>query len=77
MEIINTKIKRQAPTSNDKPNQILTFAMAATPDQAKARLPDPDTIKKVQRRTIASHRPKDPQTLQTLVIDNQWAQTVG
>ena len=70
-------MKQEASISNDKPNHILTFATPAAPDEVKARLPDADTIKRLLCRTRASYQPKDPETLQVLVIDNQWAQTVG
>ena len=70
-------MKSSASTANDKPNQILTFAAAAAPDEVQARLPAAETIKRVLRRVRAHHRPKDPNTLHELIIEGQWSQTSG
>ncbi|KAL8596216.1 hypothetical protein ACOMHN_021256 [Nucella lapillus] len=35
------------------------------------------TVKRVLRRARAAHRPKDPQTLEELIIDGQWSQTAA
>ena len=51
-------MKSSASTANDKPNQILTFAAAAAPNEVQARLPAAETIKRVLRRVRAHHRPK-------------------
>ena len=40
-------MKQQANTTNDRPNQILTFSTATTLDEVKYRLPQPDTVKGV------------------------------
>ena len=40
-------MKSTASTPNDKPNQILSFAAAAVPDEVQARLPAAETIKRV------------------------------
>lgn len=77
VEKLRQGMKEQACTTNDKPNQIFTFSTAAAPDEVKTRLPTADTVKRVLRRTRAAHRPKDPQRLQDLVIENQWTQTAG
>ena len=70
-------MKQEANSTNDKPNQILTFSTATALDEVKARLPQPDTVKRVLRRARAQHRPKDPSSLQELTIPNHWSQTVG
>jgi len=70
-------MKVVATTTNDKPNQILTFSTAALPDEVKARLPSADTSKRPLRRARAQHRPKDPQSLQELNISDEWAATIG
>ena len=36
-------MKQQANTTNDRPNQILTFSTATALDEVKARLPQPDS----------------------------------
>ena len=63
-------MKQQANSTNDRPNQILTFSTATSLDEVKARLPQPDTVKRVLRRARAQHRPKDPSSLQELTIPN-------
>ena len=42
-------MKQQANSTNDRPNQILTFSTATAIDEVKARLPQPDTVKRVLR----------------------------
>ena len=68
-------MKQQANSSNDRPNQILTFSSATALDEVKARLPEPDTVMRVLCRARAQHRPKDPSSLQELTIPNHWSQT--
>ena len=77
IEITRHGMKSTAKTTNDKPNQIVTFATSTASDQVKARLPEADTLKRVLRRVRAAHRPKEPQTLQELSIQHPWTQTVG
>ena len=67
-------MKTTASTANDNPNQILSFAAAAVPDEVQARLPAAEMIKRVLRRVRANHRPKDPNTLRELIIEGQWSQ---
>ena len=50
-------MKQQAHTSNNRPNQILTFSTATARDEVKARLPEPDTVRRVLRRFRAQHIP--------------------
>ena len=38
-------MKQQSYTTNDRPNQILTFSTATALYEVKARLPQPDTVK--------------------------------
>ncbi|XP_076055366.1 uncharacterized protein LOC143033764 [Oratosquilla oratoria] len=66
-------MKRKAATTNDRPNNILSFTVRELDDQVKARMPRPDTSKRVLRRVRAAHRPKDPQSLQELDITGPWA----
>ena len=68
-------MKSTASTANDKPNQILSFAAAAVPDEVQARLPAAETIKRVLHHVSTNHRPKDPNTLRELIIEGQWSQT--
>lgn len=77
IEQCRQSMKGKASTTNDKPNQIFTFTAATAPDEVKARLPAADTVKRVLRRVRAAHRPKDPQTLRELTINDQWSQTTG
>ena len=63
-------MKQEANSTNDRPNQILTFSTATSLDEVKARLPQPDTVKRVLRRARAQHMPKDPSSLQELTIPN-------
>ncbi|KAL8560161.1 hypothetical protein ACOMHN_021656 [Nucella lapillus] len=70
-------MKQKASTTNEKPNQIFTFTAAAASDEVQARLPVADSVKRVLRRARAAHRPKDPQTLEELIIDGQWSQTAA
>ncbi|KAL8598429.1 hypothetical protein ACOMHN_032706 [Nucella lapillus] len=70
-------MKQKASTTNEKPNQIFTFTAAAASDEVQARLPAADSVKRVLRRARAAHRPKDPQTLEELIIDGQWSQTAA
>ena len=51
-------------TNNDRPNQILTFSTATARDDVNARLPQPDTVKRVLRRAREQYRPTDPSSLQ-------------
>lgn len=76
IEKCRQNMKQQACTSNDRPNQILTFSTATARDEVKARLPQPDSQESVSRAR-AQHRPKDPSSLQELTIPNHWSQTVG
>ena len=48
-------MKQQANTTNDRQNQILTFSTATSLDEVKARLPQPDTVKRVLRRACFLH----------------------
>lgn len=66
-------MKRKATSTHDQPGQIVTFAVEGLSDEIKARLPKPDTCKRVLRRVRASHRPKDPQCLKELEITGDWA----
>ena len=77
VEHCHHSMKHKASTTNNKPNQILTFAAAAPSDEVQARLPAADTVKRVFCRVCAAHRPKDPHTLSELIIDGQWDQTTG
>ena len=70
-------MKQQANTTNDIPNQVLTFSTATTQYEVKTRLPKPDTFKRGLRRARAQHRPTDLSSLQELSISNHWSQTVG
>ncbi|XP_063860926.1 uncharacterized protein LOC135101224 [Scylla paramamosain] len=65
-------MKRKASNTNDQPNQILAFTVAALPAEVKARMPRSDSSKRVLRRIRAAHRPKDPQSLQELEIPDDW-----
>ena len=38
-------MKQQANSTNDSPNQILTFSTATALDEVKAPLPQPETVK--------------------------------
>ena len=70
VEIVKCRqiMKQQANSTNDRPNQIITFSTATALDDVKARLPQPDTVMRVLRRARAQHRPKDPSSLQELTI---------
>ena len=46
-------MKTTASTANDKPNQILSSAAVAVPDEVQARLPAAEMIKRVLRRVHA------------------------
>lgn len=70
-------MKAKAETTRDKPNQIFTFATSQAPDDVKAHLPSADTCKRVLRRARALHCPSEPQSLQDLNIDGEWAMTQG
>lgn len=77
IEKTRQEMKSTAKSSNDKPNQIVTFTTSTASDEVKARLPEVDTLKRVLRRTRATHRPPQPQTLRELTIQHPYTQSVG
>ena len=70
-------MKQQANTTNDIPNQVLTFSTATTQYEVKTRLPQPDTFKRGLRRARAQHRPKDSSSLQELSISTTGVKHSG
>ena len=75
VEQCRQSMKSKASTTNDKPHQIFILSAATAPNEVKARLPAADTIKSVLRRVRSAHRPKYPQTVPELIINDQWGQT--
>ncbi|XP_076060312.1 uncharacterized protein LOC143036638 [Oratosquilla oratoria] len=73
VEKTRQSMKRKAATTNDCPNQILSFTVAELPEEVKARMPKANSTKRALRRIRAEHRPRDPQSLQDLVITSDWA----
>lgn len=67
--------KRRAAETLERPNQILTLALPSLSDDAKATLPDSETIKRTLRRQRAKHMPPDPKQLQNLIVSGDWALT--
>ena len=45
-----------------------TFSPSTAQYEVKARLPQPDTVKRGLRSARAQHRPKDPSSLQELYV---------
>ncbi|XP_076044781.1 uncharacterized protein LOC143027383 [Oratosquilla oratoria] len=73
MATVRQSMKRKATVTNDRPNQILSFTIADLDDEVKARMPRPETSKRVLRRVRSANRPRDPQSLQELDISGTWA----
>ena len=71
------EMKVRAKTSLDKPNQIYVHANADLKEEARATLPNPETIKRVLRRTRSENRPPEPRSLRDFQLVGDWTLTRG
>ena len=51
--------------------------MSQLPDNVSAVLPSAETNRRRLRRVRSQHRPKDPASLDELIVEGSWAQTTG
>jgi hypothetical protein len=70
-------MRRRAETSMDKPNQILATVVEQLPDAVSALLPSNDACRRTLRNIRAKHRPRDPASLDELVVTDEWMMTSG
>ena len=70
-------MKSRAKTSRDKPATIYAEALQSLPDEARARIPAADVVKRTLRNQKILRHPPVPDTLDGLVVDGEWATTGG
>lgn len=70
-------MKRMAESTLDRPNQILAAVASQLPDEVSALLPAEDTCRRTLRSVRSKKRPNDPQTLDELIVENEWTMTTG
>ena len=72
-----SEMKQQAKQSFDKPSQIMTQAMSQIDVAARVDLGREESIKRTLRNQRLGRIPPQPESLQDLVIDGEWALTTG
>ena len=72
-----SEMKQQAKQSFDKPSQIMTQAMSQIDVAARVDLGMEESIKRTLRNQRLGRIPPQPESLQDLVIDGEWALTTG
>ena len=72
-----SEMKQQAKQSFDKPSQIMTQAMSQIDVTARVDLGRKESIKRTLRNQRLGRIPPQPESLQDLVIDGEWALTTG
>ena len=70
VERLKHEMREMARTSLQKPNQIYSFVVARSSNQVKALLP-------TSRRFARKNWPRDPASLEELIIPESWASTPG
>ena len=72
-----SEMKQQAKQSFDKQSQIMTQAMSQIDVAARVDLGREESIKCTLRNQRLGRIPPQPESLQDLVIDGEWALTTG
>ena len=72
-----SEMKQQAKQSFDKPSQIMTQAMSQIDVVARVDRGREESIKRTLRNQRLGRIPPQPESLQDLVIDGEWALTTG
>jgi len=85
--LINDEIKNNNNNNNNNINiilefyyfrmQILAAAVTNLPDEVSMQLPSSDSIRRSLRHVRAKHRPKEPASLDELVISDSWTMISG
>ena len=70
-------MKEKAKVSREKPGQILATQLTNLPENIRAELGNPESLKRNIRNTQRGTRPKEPATLSELQIQEEWAPTSG
>lgn len=74
---LRTTMKAVAKRSRSRPNQILTQALLEASEEVRANIGNIHTCKRDLARQRRGCLPKDPATLQELVIPEEWTTTGG
>ena len=74
---LKSTMKNISGTSRGTPTQILVDTTATATTEIRAALGNPESVKRTLRRERAKYLPLNPQSLQDLVIENQWTTTGG
>ena len=70
-------MKKHAAATRGKPSQILADAAVSVPVEVRAALGNMETVKRVIRNHKRGALPKDPASLQELIIDETWSKFEG
>jgi len=72
-----SRMKTLAKTTRDKPSQIFAQTTLAMETEAQAHFVSQEHCKRLIRHHQRVNQPRDPATLQELVISGEWASTGG
>jgi hypothetical protein len=72
-----SQMRERAAVSMDKPSQIVSTIAAQQRDDVNVRMQSRETTMRVLRNVRSRHRPRDPSSLDELIITGQWTQTTG
>ena len=73
---VRSELKHQAGTTRGTPSQLLADTTSTVSLDIRAALGEMDTVKRSLRHERAKHQPKNPASVQDLVVHGEWTTTM-